>query len=265
MNYCEIQLEQSEAVMCIRFNRPKTFNAMTFELLTELQLALGDIANDKTVRAVVLTGSGRAFSAGADLAATLAQPPLDERGQVDLGHALARYYNPIVRQLQALPQPVIAAVNGVAAGGAASIALGADLTLAARSASFVQAFIHVGLVPDAGGSWFLPRLVGRQRAMGMTLLGQTLSAERACELGMIWEVVEDADLLPAAMRLARKLAAGPHIGITATKRALHVAADNTLDEQLDLEEHLQRECGRSPDFIEGATAFIERRRPVYAL
>lgn len=263
MSFKEIQIDTSEAVACIRFNRPQTFNAMTFDLLTELRRALDDIAVDSAVRAVVLTGNGRAFSAGADLAATLARPPLDDAGRIDLGHALEHYYNPIVRQIQALPQPVIAAVNGVAAGGAASLALGADLTVAARSASFVQAFIHVGLVPDAGGSWFLPRLVGRQRAMGMNLLGQTLSAERAYELGMIWDLVDDAELLPAAMRLAHKLASSPRTGITAMKRAIHAAADNTLDQQLDLEVQLQRECGVSPDFVEGATAFIEKRRPVF--
>ncbi|NGY07051.1 enoyl-CoA hydratase-related protein [Solimonas terrae] len=264
MNFKELQVDRDGSVLCIRFNRARAFNAMNFALLAELAQAIDLAAADSGLRVVVLTGNGRAFSAGADLTATMAQPPLDADGRIDLGYALAHYYNPIVRRMQALPQPVIAAVNGVAAGGAASLALGADLTVAARSASFVQAFIHVGLVPDAGGSWFLPRLVGRQRAMGMSLLGQTVSAERALELGMIWDVVDDDDLLPASMRLAQKLASGPRTGIAAMKRALHAAADNTLDQQLDLEEHLQRECGLCPDFAEGANAFIEKRRPVFA-
>lgn len=264
MSFKNLEIKKDGAVTCIRFNRPQTFNAMTFELLTELQQALAGIAVDDSVNAVVLTGNGRAFSAGADLAATLTAPPLDDNGRIDLGYALKHYYNPIVRQIQALPQPLIVAVNGVAAGGAVSLALAGDLTLAARSATFVQAFIHVGLVADAGGSWFLPRLVGRQRAMGMNLLGQTLSAERAHELGMIWEVVDDAELLPAAMRLAHKLASGPRTGIVAMKRAIHAAADNTLNQQLELEAQLQHACGLSPDFVEGATAFIEKRRPRFS-
>ncbi|WP_043114418.1 enoyl-CoA hydratase-related protein [Solimonas soli] len=264
MTESHLQYSVTDRVACIRFNRPQAFNAMNFSMLGDISALLKEIHDDNGVRAVVMTGNGRAFSAGADLVETLAQPPRDTQGRIDLGYALDTYYNPIVRQMQALPQPVIAAVNGVAAGGAASLALAADITVAARSATFVEAFVNVGLVPDAGGSWLLPQLVGRQRAMGLTLLGETVTAEQAQRMGLIWAWTEDVDLLPTAMRIARKLADGPRASIAGIKKALHAASSNTLEQQLALESELQRECGRAPDFEEGMRAFVEKRKPVFA-
>jgi len=263
MSDSQLQVSVSDRIATVRFNRPQAFNAMSVSLLRELSALLENIHHDPAIRVVLMTGNGRAFCAGADLAETLAQPPRDAEGRIDLGHALDTYYNPIVRQLQALPQPVIAAVNGVAAGGGASLALGADITVAARSASFVQAFVNVGLVPDAGGSWFLPRLAGRQRAMALTLLGETISAEQAQQLGLIWAMTEDAELLPTVTRMAEKLARGPRTSIAGIKKAVHAAITNTLDQQLDLEAELQRACGFSPDFEEGVRAFVEKRKPVF--
>lgn len=261
MDYQDILFEIDGPIATIRFNRPKSFNAMTVGMLAETRDALERIALDDAVRVVLITGAGRAFSAGADLAATLAALPVDADGKPDLGHLLEAYYNPLVTRLRSLPQPVIAAVNGVAAGGASSLAFAADLTLAARSASFVQAFVNVALIPDVGGSWSLPRTLGRQRAMGHALLGSTLSAQQAQELGLIWAVTEDEALEEQAFALARKLAAGPRTSIRAIKLAINSALEQPFDHQLELEQRLQAECGRSPDFVEAARAFVEKRKP----
>jgi 2-(1,2-epoxy-1,2-dihydrophenyl)acetyl-CoA isomerase len=206
---------------------------------------------------VVLTGAGRGFCAGQDLSERKADAP------IDLAVSLGSNYNPLVRRLRALPKPVVCAVNGVAAGAGANIALACDIVLAARSASFGQSFAKLGLVPDSGGTYFLPRLVGSARAMGLALLGEPLSAEDAERWGLIWKVCDDARLADEATELARRLAAGPTKGYGLVKKALHASAGNLLDAQLDLERDLQREAGFSEDYREGVAAFLQKRPPAY--
>jgi 2-(1,2-epoxy-1,2-dihydrophenyl)acetyl-CoA isomerase len=261
MSYETIHYEVEGRVATIELARPQTFNAMTPEMIGEMRDALAQVGANRAIRAVMITGKGRAFSAGADLVATLAQLPRDEQGRSDLGHLLEFFYNPLLLQMRELPQPVIVVVNGVAAGGASSFALAADLTIAARSASFAQVFVKIGLAPDVGGSTILVRALGVQRAMGLSLLGESFSAEEAHRAGLIWAVVDDAQLMDEARVLANRIANAPRTAVASIKRLLHAAGDRTLREQIDLERDLQRECGRSPDFLEGATAFVEKRAP----
>ncbi len=261
MSYKDILYRVEDGIAVISLNRPQALNAMTLDLMAEVGTAFDQAAADEAVRAIVLTGEGRGFRTGADLVATAAKPPLDAQGRLDLGLALETAYNPLILKMRALPKPVIAAVNGIAAGAGANLALMADLTLAARSAYFLQAFVNVGLIPDAGGTWILPRSVGPQRAMGLALLGEKLPAEQAKEWGLIWDVIDDAQLLPTALALAQRLAAGPGVAIARIKRSIHAATDNDLATQLDLERDLQRECGHSKDFMEGAMAFAQKRKP----
>ena len=261
VDYQNILYTVDQGIAVIRFNRPKALNAMTLELMEELGSAFDAAAADSAVRVIVLTGEGRGFSTGADLAATGAKPPLDLQGRLDLGFVLDRYYNPLILKMRELPKPILSAVNGIAAGAGANLALMADLTYAARSAYFLQAFVNVGLIPDAGGTWILPRAIGPQRAMGLALSGDKLPAEQAKAWGLIWEVVDDEQLMPTVMAMAQRLAEGPAVAISRTKRAIHAAAVNELDKQLDLESDLQRDCGQSQDFMEGAMAFVQKRKP----
>lgn len=256
----DILYHADHGIAVIRLNRPQALNAMTLELMAELGAAFDRAADDGSVRAIILTGEGRGFCSGADLVSSVVNPPRDTQGHLDLGLALERYYNPLVLKMRALPKPIIAAVNGMAAGAGASLALMADLTIAARSAYFLQAFVNIGLIPDAGGTWLLPRSVGPQRAMGLALLGEKLPAEKALEWGLIWEVVDDDQLMATVTALAQRLAAGPGIAIARIKRSLHAAAGHDLPEQLQLERELQRECGHSADFMEGASAFMQKRK-----
>ena len=261
MAFRTLLCEVDERIATVRLNRPQAFNAMTLEMAGELREALAQLGSDAGVRAIVLTGEGRAFSAGADLVTTLGELPRDGQNRPDLGHLLEHYFNPLLLQMRELPQPVIVAVNGVAAGGASSLALAGDLTIAARSASFAQVFVKIGLAPDVGGSTTLVRALGLQRAMGLSLLGENLSAEDAHRTGLIWAVVDDARLQDEARALARRIAAAPRPAVSSIKQMLHAAADQTLREQLTLERDLQRRCGQTADFMEGATAFIEKRKP----
>ncbi len=247
-------------VAVIRLNRPKALNAFVPELLDALAAALDRAAADDGVRAILLTGEGRAFSSGADLVANMTKPPLGDDGKLDLGLALETSYNPIITKMRALPKPIVAAVNGLAAGAAANVALLADLTIAGRSAYFLQAFVNIALIPDAGGTWILPRLAGPQRAMGMSLLGERLPAEKALQWGLIWDVVDDEQLMDAAMTLAVRLADGPTLAIARIKQSIHAAAQNDLTAQLALERELQREAGRAQDFMEGVQAFLQKRK-----
>ncbi len=248
------------AVAVIRLNRPQALNAMTLELLEELNAAFDRAAADDAVRAVLLSGEGRAFSSGADLVANMRNPPLGSDGKLDLGLALETSYNPLIARMRSMPKPIVAVVNGLAAGAAANVALLADLTIAGRSAYFLQAFVNIALIPDAGGTWILPRLAGPQRAMGMCLLGDRLPAEKALEWGLIWDVVDDDQLLPTAMQLATRLANGPAIAIARIKQTIHASAGNDLNTQLALERDLQREAGQSSDFAEGVSAFLQKRK-----
>lgn len=260
MEYRDIHYVVDDGIASIRFNRPQALNAMTLRLLEETRDAFARCAADAQVRAVVLTGEGRAFSSGADLVANMSTPPLGADGKLDLGLPLETHYNPLIAQMRSLPKPIIAAVNGAAAGAAANVALLADLTIAARSAYFLQAFVNIGLIPDAGGTWLLPRLVGPQRAMQLALLGERLPAETAQQWGLIAEVVDDEQLMPRALALARRLADGPGAAIARIKQAIHAAAGNDLDTQLALERDLQRDCGRTQDFMEGVMAFTQKRK-----
>ncbi len=256
-----VRVEREGAVLRLTLDRPDKLNSFNEAMHAELAAALDGAAGDKDVRAVLLTGAGRAFSAGQDLGDRAMG---EDDAAPDLGLTLERFYNPLVRRLRALDRPVVAAVNGVAAGAGANIALACDIVLAARSASFIQAFCRLGLVPDAGGTFFLPRLVGAARARGLAMLGDKLSAEQAFSWGLIWRVVDDALLADEAMALARHLASQPTHGLGLIKKALDASSGNDLDAQLDLERDLQREAGRSDDYREGVKAFLEKRQPVFS-
>lgn len=260
MSQPSILLEIDQGVALLTLNRPDNLNSFNTEMHQQMRDALSQIRKDASVRALVITGSGRGFCAGQDLgdrnvAATDTAP--------DLGESIEKRYNPMLRTLRDLPLPVICAVNGVAAGAGANIALACDITLAARSASFIQAFCKIGLIPDSGGTWTLPRLAGMARAKGMALLGDKISAEQAESWGMIWRCVDNEELMEEAMKLARHLATQPTKGLALIKRALNASANNTFDEQLDLERDLQRLAGRTEDYREGVAAFMEKRQPSF--
>jgi 2-(1,2-epoxy-1,2-dihydrophenyl)acetyl-CoA isomerase len=244
-------------VLSVTLNRPDRLNAFNPEMHKLLRAALEKAIDDAAVRTVLLTGAGRGFCAGQDLS----ERNVDEA--LDLSVSLGSNYNPLVRRLRALPKPVVCAVNGVAAGAGANIALACDIVIAARSASFVQSFAKLGLVPDSGGTYFLPRLVGTARAMGLSLLGERLSAEEAQRWGLIWKAVDDAKLADEAAAMARSLAAGPTKGYGLIKKAMYASPGNLLDAQLDLERDLQREAGFSEDYKEGVKAFMQKRPPTY--
>src|SRR5476649_2563324 len=252
-----ILTEQRAGYRVITFNRPDRLNAFNEAMHDTLRAALAEAQADESCRALLITGSGRGFCTGQDLSDRLAKPGEN----IVLGGTLEAHYNPLVRKLRALPFPVVAAVNGVAAGAGCSIALACDIVLAARSASFVQAFARVGLVPDSGGSWFLPRLIGDARARGLALLAEPLSAQKAEDWGLIWKCVDDASLMAEAQRLCEHFASAPTQGLVRIKRALSASPDNTLDAQLDLERDLQYEAHRTPDYAEGVRACMEKRKP----
>jgi 2-(1,2-epoxy-1,2-dihydrophenyl)acetyl-CoA isomerase len=256
VTYQNILFETCDGIARLTFNRPERLNSFNTEMHAEVRAALASLPGQ--ARVLVITGAGRGFCAGQDLndraVAPGAAPP-------DLADSIERNYKPLVLSLRALPLPVIAAVNGVAAGAGANIALACDLVIAARSASFVQAFSKLGLVPDSGGTWFLPRLVGTARALGLTLLGEKLPAEQAADWGLIWRCVEDAELAGCVDALARQFAAAPTRGLARTKQALYEGWGRTLAEQLDIERDYQGELGRSADYAEGVAAFAHKRTP----
>ncbi|MDK9697984.1 MAG: 2-(1,2-epoxy-1,2-dihydrophenyl)acetyl-CoA isomerase PaaG [Siculibacillus sp.] len=253
-----ILVERRGAVVRVVLNRPDRLNSFNVEMHRALRAAMEEIAADESVRAVLLTGAGRGFCAGQDLADRAVAPGA---ARPDLGASVDTWYNPLIRLIRTMPKPIVCAVNGVAAGAGANIALACDIVLAARSASFVQAFAKIGLVPDSGGTWVLPRLVGEARARALALTAEPVKAERAEAWGMIWKVVDDAELEGEAMALAERFAAAPTHGLALIKRALFVSSTNTLDTQLDLERDLQREAGATPDYAEGVAAFVEKRKP----
>lgn len=259
MDEAPILVAQRSGYRIVTLNRPQRLNAFNEAMHRALAPALDSAAADPTCRALLLTGAGRGFCAGQDLADRLPQP-----GQMrDTGAGLDNFYNPLVRKLRALPFPVIAAVNGVAAGAGCNIVLNCDIVLAARSARFVQAFARIGLIPDCGGTWLLPRLIGAARARGLALLAEPLSAEQAESWGLIWKAVDDASLMAEAEKLCVHFASAPTAALSLIKRALDAAETNTLDTQLDLERDLQREAGKSPDYAEGVRAFMEKRAPAF--
>jgi 2-(1,2-epoxy-1,2-dihydrophenyl)acetyl-CoA isomerase len=252
-----VLLERLEGgVLTLTLNRPERLNAFNAALIEGLSSALKRAAADRACRAVLITGAGRGFCAGADLANRAFAP-----GEIrpDLGEALEKGLNPIIRGIRNLPKPVVCAVNGPAAGAGANIALSCDIVLAAKSAQFLQAFARIGLIPDAGGTFVLPRLVGEARARALMMLAEPISAERAEAIGMIYRAIDDQDLMGEAHTIAERLAAGPTHALGLMKRALAASPTNTLDAQLDLERDLQREAGRSDDYLEGVRAFLDKR------
>ena len=254
-----VLVDSRDGYRVLTLNRPDRLNSFNEAMHERLMAALEDAEADERCRALLLTGAGRGFCAGQDLSDRVMEP-----GQMpDLSRTIERFYNPLVRKLQALRMPVVCAVNGVAAGAGANVALACDIVLAARSAKFIQAFARIGLVPDSGGTWFLPRLVGRARARGLALLAEPLAADQAASWGLIWKAVDDAALMNEAHALAAHLATQPTVGLALTKRALDAAETNTLDAQLDLERDLQAEAGRTPDYAEGVRAFLEKRPPAF--
>ena len=252
--------ETRGACRVIVLNRPDKLNSFNPEMHRALRAALEAARDDEGVRAILLTGAGRAFCAGQDLAGDVAPEP----GKVpDLSRTIEEHYNPLIRLIRAMPKPVVCAVNGTAAGAGANLALACDIVLAAKGAKFIQAFSKIGLVPDSGGTWFLPRLVGSARATALAFLAEPLGAEKAAEWGLIWKAVPDEALMDEANALAAQLAAMPTIGLALTKAALQQAGTNTLDAQLDLESRLQGEAGRTPDYAEGVASFMEKRAPKF--
>lgn len=251
-------LEQRGNVALLTLNRPERLNAMSIDLMQALRRMLDTIAADKSNRCLLITGAGRGFCSGADLAGSDIAA-----GQTDLGDIIHDWFNPVVRQLRSLPMPVVAAVNGIAAGGGMSLALAADIAIAGRSAGFLQAFCNIALVPDVGSTYYLPRSGGLGRALGQTLLGEKLPAEQAAAQGLIWQCVEDAALMPTAFALATKLARGPTQSLVAIRRLIRQGADASLENQLEAEAAAQDIAGRGADFAEGVAAFRAKRAAIF--
>jgi 2-(1,2-epoxy-1,2-dihydrophenyl)acetyl-CoA isomerase len=257
MSYQTILYETKDGASRLTLNRPEKLNCFNEQMHEEVREVLEKLKSEP-VRALLITGAGRGFCAGQDLG--------DRRiasghSSVDLGATIEKYYAPLVRTLRALPIPVVAGVNGVAAGAGANLAFGCDLVIAAKSASFIQSFARLGLLPDTGGTYFLPRLVGTARALGLAMLGDKVSAEQAAAWGLIWRCVDDADFPAAINQTMTQLASAPTKGIACTKHAIYASETNSLDAQLDLERDLMRELGRSHDYQEGVAAFLEKRAP----
>lgn len=260
MDYEFIRYSLEQGVAAITLSRPEVLNSFNRAMARDVQRALAHVGTDDAVRAVLLTGEGRGFCAGQDLAEATG----GDAGSIDLGDIVKSSYTPMVIAIRALEKPVVCAVNGVAAGAGANLALACDIVIASEDASFVQSFSRIGLVPDTGGTFFLPRLAGMARASAMMLLADKVSARKALEYGMIYDVVPAAELGGKATALARQLAAMPTRALGLTKRALNASFDNDLASQLALEEQLQRAAGRTADYAEGVRAFLEKRTPTYA-
>jgi 2-(1,2-epoxy-1,2-dihydrophenyl)acetyl-CoA isomerase len=254
-----IQYQIEGGVGYLTLDRPEVLNSFNLEMAREVQAVLAAAATDAVVRALLITGEGRGFCAGQDLAAV----SLDGPEPPDLGATVGAQYNPIIRAIRRLEKPVVCAVNGVAAGAGANLAFACDVTLASTSASFIQSFARIGLIPDSGGTYFLPRLAGLARASGLALMGEKLSATQARDWGLIWAVHEPDELMPRARDLVTSLATQPTKALGLVKRALNASLWNDLDAQLDLEAELQRDAGQTDDFREGVAAFREKRTPRY--
>ena len=254
MTYRTIDFKAEGGIARLTLNRPERLNSFTVEMHEEVRDALGRLEG---ARVLVLTGAGRGFCAGQDLNDRAVAP-----GEaVDLGHSVETYYNPLIRTLTALPFPVIARVNGVAAGAGANIALACDIVIAARSAKFIQSFASIGLIPDSGGTWVLPRLLGQARALGLALTAEPLPAEKAADWGLIWRAVEDEALDTEVDALAARFASAPTRGLAAIKRMIRGSWERSLDAELDLQRDTMRELGMSADYREGVAAFMEKRPP----
>jgi len=255
MNFTTIQLETQEGVAYLRLNRPEKLNSFTAKMHTELRYALDCVQQQRELRTLVLTGVGRSFSAGQDLA----DIPMHEDKPVDMENLIEENYKPLILRLQNLRVPTIAAVNGIAAGAGASVALACDLVIATQSAYFLQAFSKIGLIPDTGGTWFLPQRVGMARAMGLALLAEKLPADTAAKWGLIWQCVEDDKFESTVENLAKQLAKAPTKALVRTRQAMRASFSHTLEQQLSMEAGFIRDLGVSADFIEGVKAFNEKR------
>jgi 2-(1,2-epoxy-1,2-dihydrophenyl)acetyl-CoA isomerase len=260
MDYETILLEIANGAARLTLNRPDRLNSFTVQMHDEVSRAL-EAVSKSDARVLVLTGAGRGFCAGQDLGDRAVAPGGEG---VDLGDSLEKRYNPLIRKLTTLDMPVICAVNGVAAGAGANIALACDIVIAARSAKFIQSFANIGLIPDSGGTWTLPRLAGQARAMGIALTGEPLTAERAEAWGMIWKCVDDDKLSEETDALATKFASAPTRGLGLTKQLMRESGARTLDAQLEIERDAQRALGRTADYKEGVAAFMEKRSPKFS-
>lgn len=258
MNFHHIEYEVKEGVAVLRLNRPDTLNSFTSDMHEEVRAALVHAADEISIRCLLLTGNGRGFCAGQDLNDRAVAPG---ESMPDLGDSVEKNYNPLIRAITTLEKPVVCAVNGVAAGAGANIALACDIVLAARSANFIESFCKIGLIPDSGGTWILPRLVGMARARGLAMLGDKVSAEQAEAWGMIWKCVDDDALMSEATQLAQHLATQPTKGFSFIKQAFLASSGNNLDQQLEVEKELMRTAGRTADYREGVAAFMEKRKP----
>jgi 2-(1,2-epoxy-1,2-dihydrophenyl)acetyl-CoA isomerase len=256
MNYESIRFTIDDGIAVLTLNRPDKLNSFTQAMHLEVRDALDKLQAERSVRVLVLTGAGRGFCAGQDLSDRAVEPG---SASVDLGESVEKFYAPLVLTLRSLPMPVICAVNGVAAGAGANLALACDIVLAAKSASFIEAFCKLGLIPDTGGTWHLPRLIGMARATGLAMLGEKLSADKAEQWGLIWRAVPDESLMDEAMSMARHFASAPTKGLAFTKKALQASYANTLPDQLQLEVSMMRELGYSHDYREGVAAFMAKR------
>jgi len=262
MAYDAIELEINDGVAVLKLNRPKVLNSLNAQLMDDVRSALATISEDDETRALVLTGNGRGFCAGADLGGGDMAPGVSVGDSV--AQSMDERFNPLIRDLFHLNKPLVAAINGITAGGGVGVALSADIAIAARSASFKLTFVpRLGIVPDCGASFFLQREIGRARAMGMSMLGESLPAERAAEWGLIWSCVDDDKLMDEALGIAARLAAGPPLAFPRLRSVLAAAEHNTLDEQLDLERETQRFLCDSKDFMEGTMAFLQKRKPKF--
>jgi 2-(1,2-epoxy-1,2-dihydrophenyl)acetyl-CoA isomerase len=255
-----ILTQTSDGVMTITLNRPSVLNSFNADMANALLAALKRAADDDAVRCVLLTGSGRAFCTGQDITEVL---PVAGAPMPDLGDVVHRQYNPIIRAIRTLEKPVVCAVNGVAAGAGANLAFACDITIASEDATFIQSFAKIGLIPDSGGTFILPRIVGLQRAAALTMLADKLDAGRAKEWGLVFDVVPSGALAEVSLGIAKRLASMPTRGLGIAKRGFNAAFANDLDTQLALEEELQREAGKTADYAEGVRAFVEKRKPVF--
>ncbi|MDO9488210.1 MAG: enoyl-CoA hydratase-related protein [Sphingomonadaceae bacterium] len=259
MAYEHILLDEENGVATLTINRPQMLNALHVGVIAEMIDAVDRLRDEGTARVLLLTGAGRGFSSGADLAGGGAGGGPVGSGPIDAGKVLETHFNPLMERLFALPMPVITAVNGVAAGAGCSYALSGDIVIAARSAYFLQAFVNIGLVPDVGSTWLLPRLVGKARAQAMMMLGERIPAETAEDWGMIWKCVDDEQLMPTAREIAAKLAKGPTQSYALIRQGIRGCMDSSLTEGLMIERRHQLQAGRTGDFVEGVTAFLQKR------
>lgn len=262
MSYSEILYEVKSGTAWITMNKPDRLNAFSMEMIDEIHAALKAAQDDEAVRCIAITGAGRGFCAGANLGGGDDGPKPGEAGY-DAGAALEKHYNPMILALRDLKKPTVAAVNGPCAGAGMSLALACDIIIAGRSASFLQAFCNIGLVPDAGSTWHLPRQIGRARALGMTMLGGKVPAEQALEWGMIWQIAEDDELIADAEKITGKLAQMPTYGLGLIRQAMRQAEENDLEAQLTVERNYQTEAGQTHDFAEGVDAFLNKRKPEF--